>query len=568
MKKCPKCGKDYFDDTLSFCLDDGTPLLASSSQDEASTNARTAILGSVDRSSEAPTRLQPGSEVQTEGPSRRPTSSTRNYFVVGVVSVAIAAALSIGGYFMYYGGNATRQIESVAVMPFINESSNPDVEYLSDGMTESLINSLSQLPKLNVKSRSYVFPYKGKQVSPQTVGREISVQALLYGRIVQRAENLTLYLSLVDASTGNQLWGEQYDRKMADLVSLQGEIARDVSRKLGARLSGVDERKLGTTYTANPEAYQNYLRGRYHTMMVTRPELLKAIPYYQKAIEIDPNYALAYVGLADAYRGLPLAGEMNPQEYFPKAKASALKALEIDDRNAEAYAVLGWIIYWYDWDWAQAEKNCRRAVELDPGSSDAHMAYAHVLSSMGRHAEAIAEARTAREIEPLNVRTNTLEAQFLIHAGRPDEALERLRTVIELDPDYWFAYQFQASAFLDKGLYEEAAEAGKKGMASYPANTRNASFTACALAKLGRMGESRELLAAMLAPQEGKFLPPYNIAVVYNCQGDKQRTIEWLRRGIELRDPRMTFLRSEQKWNNLRDDPQFRELIGKMGFPQ
>jgi tetratricopeptide (TPR) repeat protein len=228
---------------------------------------------------------------------------------------------------------------------------------------------------------------------------------------------------------------------------------------------------------------------------------------------------------------------------------------------------LGWIIYWYDWDWAEAEKHCRRAVELDPNSSDAHTAYAHILSSAGRHTEAIAAARTARELEPLNVRTNTLEAQFLIHAGRTDEALNRLHKALELDPNYWFAFQFLASAYIDKGLYAEAIEAGRKGVEINPSNTRNAAFIACAQAKLDRESDARDVLTKMLEPAEGKFLSPYNIAIAQNCLGDEDQTIAWLQRGIEQRDPRMTFLKVEPKWNNLRDDPRFQELIRKVGFP-
>ncbi len=584
MKRCPECRRDYYDETLLYCLDDGTALVNGPAKDATAHSARggsvseepkTAILGSDIAGSEFPTRRQVDSvidEVPLTGNAPHPdsdsenkVSSGRNTSIVVVATFVVVVATSVAAY-LFYKGDPPAQIQSIAVMPFLNESGNSDVEYLSDGMTDSLINSLSLLPKLKVKARSYVFRYKGNDVLPQTVGSELNVQAILNGRIVQRGDNLTLYLSLVDALSGDQIWGENYDRKMGDLVSLQTEIARDVSRKLGARLSGADERRLTTPHTANPEAYQNYLRGRYHTMYVTRPELLKAIPYFQKAIELDPKYALAYVGLADAYRGLPLAGEMSPQEFFPKAKAAAMRALEIDDQLAEAHAVLGWIIYWWDWDFGEAEKHCRRAVELDPNSSDAHMAYAHVLSGLGRHDEAIALARTAREIEPMNVRTNTLEAQFLIHAHKPDEALDRLRQVLELDSNYWFAYQFLASAYIEKGLYAEAIEAGKKGMETYPANTRNASFVACAMAKLGRTSEARSMLMKMVEPAEGKYVPPTNIAMVHNCLNDRDQTFLWLQKGIEQRDPRMTFLKAEPKWNNLRDDPRFQELLKRVGF--
>jgi TolB-like protein/Tfp pilus assembly protein PilF len=553
MKRCPECRRDYYDDTLQFCLDDGATLVYGGAAGETPTE----ILEGVPSFREAPTRRQ-------DLRSRSPDSiRTKNWFFIGI---PILSALLIGSFFAYRFLFVTGEtkIQSIAVMPFVNESGNPDLEYLSDGMTETLINNLSQLPNLNVKARSSVFRYKGKDVQPQAVGSELNVQAVLNGRIVQRGENLTLYLSLVNAQTGDQIWGEPYERNLADLVSLQGEIARDVSRKLGARLSGAEEKKLSRNYTANADAYQHYLRGRFYTLKVTRAELLKAIPYFEKAIEIDRQYALAYVGLADAYRGLTLGGEMEPIEYLPKAKKAAEKAVEIDDQLAEAHAVLGWIVYWYDWDFPAAETHCKRALQLDPDSSDAHMAYAHVLSSTGRHAEANAEARRAREIEPLNIRTNTLEAQFLIYAGRPDEALDRLHHALELDPEYFLAYQFLASAYIDKGFYAEAIAAGRKGYSIYSKNTRNLSFTACALAKSGRENEARATLTEFLKPEEGTFIPPFNIAIVYNCLGDRENTLAWLRRGIEQRDPRMVFLPSEPKWKNLHDDPGFQEILKKV----
>src|SRR5256886_5239613 len=281
-------------------------------------------------------------------------------------------------------------IDSIAVLPFVNESGNSDIEYLSDGMTESLIDSLSQLPHLSVKARSSVFRYKGKEADPQQVASELSVQAILNGRVVQRGDQLTLYLSLVDGRNGNQIWGDHYDRKLTDLISLQSEIARDVSSKLRVKLSSADEQRLTKSYTANTEAYELYLRGRYHVFKMKLSEAQTGISYFQRAIEIDPNYALAYVGLANAYRSFALSGDM-PAEFFPKAKAAAQRAVEIDDRLAEAHAVLGFTIFWYDWNWKEAENQLKRALELNPNSADAHWFYATFLSSMGRNSEALNE---------------------------------------------------------------------------------------------------------------------------------------------------------------------------------
>jgi TolB-like protein/Tfp pilus assembly protein PilF len=496
-------------------------------------------------------------------------SEIRNHkrgFAIGLASLLLAA-IGFGYWFFANRSSNTKQIESIAVLPFVNESGNQDVEYLSDGMTETLISSLSQLPNLNVKARSSVFRYKGKDTNAQMIGKELNVQAILNGRVVQRGGNLILYLELVDANTGNQIWGGQYDRKQADLVSLQAEIARDVAQKLKTKLSGADEQRLAKNYTVNPEAYQLYLRGRYHFLKITRPETQKAVSYFQQAIEIDPNYALAYAGLADAYRGLAVAGEMSPAEFLPKAKAAAQKAIEIDNTLADAYAVLAFITFWHDWNWNEAENQFKRALELDPNNADAHSFYANLLSHMGRHAEALAEAKRARELDPLNLRINALEAQFLLHAGRTDEALARLQKTLELDPNFWLARLFIISTYIEKGMYGEAVAASRSARDVYD-STRAVSFLGYALAKSGKPREARAELEGLLKLSAKRWVSPYNVALIYNGLDERDQTLAWLERGIQQRDPRMTFLKAEPKWNNLRDDPRFQDLMQRVGLPQ
>jgi len=512
---------------------------------------------------------------ETQTASARPTSSAeylvtrikqhRSSLAAGLVLLLVAA---VGFSYWLYNGHASKpaQIESIAVLPFVNESGSGDVEYLSDGMTESLINSLSQLPHLSVKARSSVFRYKGKEVEPQRVAAELSVQAILNGRVVQRGDDLTLYLSLVDAHNGNQLWGEQYNRKLADLVALQNEIARDVSQKLRARLSGADEQKLAKNYTSNVEAYQLYLKGRYHALKLTPPETQTGISYFQQAIAIDPSYALAYVGLADAYRSLPIAGEMPSTEFLPKAKAAAQKAIEIDDTLAEAHAELGFIIFWYDWNWNAAENQFKRALELNPNSADTHQSYAHLLSSTGRHAEALTEIKHSREIDPLNVRTNALEGQYLTHAGRTDEALAVLQKTFELEPNFWLAHLFASSAYIEKGMFAEAVAEARKARELSGVSTHPLAFLSYALAKLGKQAEARAVLEDLLKLSKERYVSPYNIALVYNGLDERDKTLAWLEKGYEQRDPKMTFLKVEPKWNNLRDDPRFQVLLRRVGL--
>jgi len=484
------------------------------------------------------------------------------------VGLAVLLLTAIGFSYWFYYGRAPNpaQIESIAVLPFVNESGNPDVEYLSDGMTDSLINSLSQLPNLSVKARSSVFRYKGKEVEPQHVASALSVQAILNGRVVQRGDDLTLYLSLIDGRNDNQLWGEQYNRKLTDLVSLQNEIARDVSQKLRLRLSGADEQKVVKNYTENAEAYQLYLKGRYHVLKTTRSEIQTGITYFQKALAIDPSYAWAYIGMADGYRTLSLAGEMPSTEVLPKGKAAAEKAIAIDDTLAEAHALLGSIIFWYDWDWNAAENQFKRALELDPNSADAHWVYGHFLSNMGRHAEALGEIRRAIELDPTNLRNNALEGQFLLHAGRTDEAIARLQKTFELDANYWIAHQFASSAYSTKGMFAEALAEAHKAQEYSDASTTPTALAAYALARLGKRAEARAELEGLLKLSTERYVSPYYVAMVYNGLDERDKAIAWLERGYEQRHARMTFLKVEPKWNNLRDDPRFQDLLRRVGF--
>jgi serine/threonine-protein kinase len=474
----------------------------------------------------------------------------------------------MAGFLAYRPFVQRSQIESIAVMPFVNEGGTSEVEYLSDGMTESLINGLSRLPNLSVKARSSVFRYKGKDVDPQRIASELSVQAILNGRVVQRGDNLTLYLSLVDARDGNQLWGEQYDRKVADLVSLQREIARDVSQKLRSRLSGAEEQKVTKDYTANTEAYQLYLKGRFNVFKLTPPEVKAGILYFQQAIQLDPNYALAYVGLADAYRSLGLGAEMSPTEFLPKSKAAAQRALEIDDSLAEAHTALGMTMFWYDWNWSAVENQFKRALELNPNSAETHQFYAHLLSNTGRHAEALAEIKRARELDPYSPFLNTLEGQFLLHAGKPDEALVRLRETFELAPSFWFPHLFASSAYIEKGMFVEAISEARRATELSSAQTVSAANEGYALAKLGKYEEARIVLDRLLKLSKERFVPPYHIAFLYNGLGQRNEAFAWLERGFEQRDPKMTFLKVEPKWNNLRDDPRFVDLMRRVGLSQ
>ena len=318
-------------------------------------------------------------------------------------------------------------------------------------------------------------------------------------------------------------------------------------------------------YTANAEAYQLYLKGRFNIFKLTPPEIQKGISYFQQAIQIDPNYALAYAGLADAYRSLVLSAEMLPTEFLPKAKVAAQKGIEIDEALAEAHTSLAITIFWYDWNWNEAENQYKRALELNP-NSDTHLFYAHLLSNTGRSAEALVEIRRARELDPYSPFINTLEGQFLIYAGKPDEALARLREAFELAPDFWFPHVFAASAYIDKGMFPEAIAEARRAKELSSVQTISVAFEGYALAKLGKRDEARAALSGLLKLSQERFVPPYHIALIYNALGDDDEALAWLKRGFEQRDPKMTFLKVEPKWNNLREDPRFQDLLRRVGF--
>jgi TolB-like protein/DNA-binding winged helix-turn-helix (wHTH) protein/Flp pilus assembly protein TadD len=481
-------------------------------------------------------------------------------------AVIVLAALALAAAGAFYFSARPPAIRSVAVLPFVNEGGNEDVEYLSDGVAESLINSLSQLPDLKVIARSSSFRYRGRGADAHEAARALGVEAVLTGRVFQRGEDILISVEVVDARDNTQVWGERYQRRLADLVTLQQEIARDVSQRLRVRLSGSDEQRLAKSYTKDAEAYQLYLKGRHHVLKLTPAENQKGVSYYQQAIAADPSYALAYFGLAQAYSSLAISGELPPAEWFLKAKAATHKALELDDQLAEAHASHGYLLFWHEWNWGEAEKQFRRALELNPNSAETHMGYALLLSNTGRHAEALAEIKRAGEHDPLNLLIGGNEGQLLVHAGRADEALASLRKSVELDPNFWFTRMIASSAYAEKGMYAEAAAEGRKARELFGGSSHPSAFLGYALARAGRRDEARVELEWMLGRSKERFLSPYNVALVYHGLGETDEALAWLGRGVEQRDPRMTFLGAEPKWNNLRSDPRFQGLLRRVGF--
>ena len=556
MKHCPECNRNYADPTLSFCLQDGAPLIFGPAADEP----RTAIL-SGDSTREAPTRtFEP---TPTARPSNEHAASNRRSVAIGM-AVLFLSALGIGGY-LYSGLNSPKQIDSIAVMPFVNESGNADLEYLSDGMTETLINSLMQLPNLNVQARSSVFRFKGKEVDARAIGRELNVQAILSGRVVQRSDGLTLYLELVDAVTGTRIWGEQYDRKQSDLVSLQREVARDVASKLQAKLTSADQQKLAKNFTSSPEAYQLYLQGQSYWNKRGLKNLEIAIGYYQQAIEKDQNYALAYAGLAETYA----QPSLQPQG-MPKALAAAQKALELDNDLAEAHTVYGRLLAIHDYDFARAERECLRAIELNPNYGAAHFRYGAILTWLGKFEAAEAENRRALELEPLSLSFNFNYGQMLVSARRYDEAIIQLKKTLELDDKFILTRPTLATAYRLKGDYRESIELLARD-AEIKSDAEKAASIRESFAKGGWEGYLRyEISLVKPRPDSGERFGEarFNLATMYSQLGEKDKAFEALNDAYDNREWRLTRIKVDPLLDPLRDDPRFSELLKKVGFPE
>jgi eukaryotic-like serine/threonine-protein kinase len=460
-------------------------------------------------------------------------------------------------------------IDSLAVLPFVNAGGDPNAEYLSDGITESLINSVSQIPGIKVVSRASAFHYKGKDVGARTVGRELGVRAVLTGRIVQRGDSLSIRAELVDARDDTHLWGEEYNRRLSDILAVQEEIARDISGKLRQRLTGEEKKRLTRRYTENAEAYALYLKGRYHWNKRTGEDLQKGIGYFQQAIEKDPTYALAYAGLADSYVILYQYAGLPSRETFPKANAAALRALEIDDTLAQAHAALAFVHEDFDWDFSAAEKEYRRAIELDPKYPTAHHWYSLYLSRLGRHEQAIAESERAYELDPLSPIISNVRAAAFYFARQYDRAIEAARKTLELDKGFTPALVSLGLALEQKKMYPEAIAEFEEGVRLSGRRIEVVADLGHAYAVSGRREEAMRLIEELKGWSERGFDPLANIAVVYAGLGQNDEAMPWLEKAYQARSAWLIFLalKVDTRWDALRSDARFQDLLRRIGFP-
>jgi TolB-like protein/Tfp pilus assembly protein PilF len=478
--------------------------------------------------------------------------------------VIAAGGLGLG---IYLKVSKTDGIDSIAVLPLENRSNDPEADYISDGITESINNSLARLPSLKVTPHSVAFHYKGKSMDFQKVGNTLGVESVLTGRVSLRGDDLTIGVELDDVRNGKQLWGEQYNRKVADLLAVQNDIAREVSQRLRSQLSAADRQKLTKGSTDNPEAYQFYLKGKYYTNKFTKDGFAKGIDYFNQAIAIDPNYGLAYNGLAYNYINQD-DWFIRPNEAGPKARDAANRALAIDDADADAHVSRAIVAHWYEWDWAVAEREFKRAIELNPNDSEAHGYYAWFLAPMGRKDEAVAEAKRSQQLDPFSSLANFIVGSALVFTRQWDPAIEQLRSAKELDPTFWFAPCFLGRAYEHKGRLPESIAEFQLALELEKDNPEIWSGLGHAYALSRKKAEAQKVLAHLKGLSAHNYVAPFDFAVIYAGLGEEDQAIAWLNRAYTDRSYYMAvYLTTDARLDSLRSDPRFADLLRRVGLP-
>jgi len=458
-------------------------------------------------------------------------------------------------------------IDSLAVLPFDNASGDSEHEYLSDGITGSLINILAKIPKLRVMAQSTVSRYKGKEIDPQVIGRELNVRAVLMGRMMQSGGSLRIGTELVDVATGSQLWGAQYDRKPGDIFVVQDQISDEISGKLRPRLTRAEKKRLATHHTENAEAYRLYLKGRHHWNKWTEEGFYKAIEHFQKAIEKDPSYALAYAGIADSYVLLGWNSYLPPKEVFPKGKVAAMTALRLDPDLAEAHTPLAALLWLYDWQWGEAQKEFQRSLELSPTYPTANHWYAEYEMTMGSHEEAMAKMKNSQELDPLSLIINVAVGWALYHARRYDEAIEQLRRTVELDPNYPVTYWILGLLLRKTGCNELAIAEGEKGVKLSGGSPLMRAALAHTYGAGGRTMEALQILDELTSLGKQKYVAPYFFAGIHIGLGEHDRALDYLEKAYQEHSHWLIYLHIDPSMDDLRDHSRFQVLMRRVALP-
>jgi TolB-like protein/DNA-binding winged helix-turn-helix (wHTH) protein/TPR repeat protein len=481
------------------------------------------------------------------------------------MTAAAAAVIVLAGvaYVFYFAQNFGAAIGSVAVLPFINEGADPEMEYLSDGISESLIDSLSQLSGLKVIARSSSFKYKGKPVDPQEVARSLRVDAILTGKVLRHGDQVQISVELIDARNHTPLWGERYNRGAGDLISLQSEISREIAGKLHRQLTAGEQRQLSKRETVDPVAYELLLKGRFYANKGGTDNQKRAVEYFKQAIDVDPNYSLAYASLSLAYCGLINITVLDPKEFIPRAEMAARKAVDLDENLAEAHLAMA-DVHSYAWEWESAEREHQRAIELNPNLALAHRRYMFYLTINGRNDEALAEGRRARELDPL-ARKATAPVYELLLARQMDQALEAAKKLLEADQSNPDLYTLIGYVYSRKGQYPEAIAAYQEGIRLGDESTDAQIFLGQAYAKGGEIEKARAILKQL---QTGKgYVAPTQLAILHAALGEKEKAFALLKRAYSVHDQQLIWLRTEGGYAQLTSDPRFEGLMRRIGLP-
>lgn len=491
----------------------------------------------------------------------------RHRLAVLACAIALIIVVTAGVYFFTNRDQSGEAIDSLAVLPFVNASGDPNVEYLSDGISDSIINSLSRLPNMKVISLNAVIRYKGRQIDPQEVARELNVRAVLMGRLLQRGDDLTISAELIDVRDNRRLWGEQYDRKLSDMLAVQKDIAREITGKLRLRLSGEEQKRLTKRYTENAEAYQLYLKGRYFWNKRTEDGFNRGIAQFKQAVEKDSHYALAYSGLADCYLGMTLYNFAAPYEAMPKAKEAALNALAIDNTLAEAHASLAHVLMNYDWNWSEAENHFKTSLELDPDYATGRQWYAiHYLTAKGRWEDALREMKLALELEPTSLVMNSFMGATLYFAGRYDEAIEQCRKTIEMDPTFAVAHWHLGLAYEQKGRFDEAIAEFNSAITQSRGSPLMKAALGHAYAKSNRKGEATLILDELKDLSRHRYIASYEVAAIYVALGDIEQAFRLLEQASRERSFHLVYLNVWPQFSVVRSDPRFQDLVQRIGL--
>ena len=454
----------------------------------------------------------------------------------------------------------------IAVLPFKPLVPENRDQVLELGMADTLIAKLSNSREIIVSSLNSVRKYGGLEQDASAAGRELQVNSVLEGNIQKVGDRIRVSARVINVSDGASLWAGTFDEKFTDVFAVQDAISQKVADALALRLNQEENKRLIKRYTDNVEAYQLHLTGRYHWSKLTPPDIRKGIGFLQQAIDLDPDYALAYAGLATANRALAMNADVPTKDCLPQAKAAAIKAIELDDSLAEAHSALSFGLIWYDWDWVGAEKEANRALALDPNSAMSHFAYAHILSDQGHHPEAIAEIGRARELDPVFLLIRALEGMILHHAGRNDEALTLLQKALELDPNLWVSHLMLGKVYTQQRKYPEAIAEFTTARELSHGNSEAIGSIGYVEALAGEKEKARAVLEELKTLSNQRYIPPSNLGLVYNGLGDQNEALSSLDKACDDRDARVTLLKVDPRWNSLRGNPRFVAILKRIGL--